>query len=488
MLRARRRLIPPVGFPESIACRPSFRTWRPWRHGGYVSHVPTAVLLALLLLAVPPAGAAELAGCDNPPVILIVVDTLRADRLGVYGYRRNTAPALSSLARSAAVFERAYATSPWTLPTMGSLYTGLLPAQHGAGAVLTVGEKVLYGQLRPEPPTIGEALLAFGYPTHAVAGNPNLHARFGVARGFASYDYEAGGMDHLRRADVIVDRALAWIAERHGAPFFLLVHIFDPHMNYDPPAATRGRFTAALPAGRCSLPFAETLRLRAGLQLTDDEQRFVGAAYDEEIAFVDEQMARFAAGLRALGVWQRAVVVFTADHGEELWDHGGFEHGHTMYDELLRVPLLVWGPGVRPGRIRTPVSLADVAPTLLDALGAPPLPGTAGISLWPLLRARRPPAARPLVAESPRYGPRAAAIIRWPHKLIADVDANNVRLFDLAADPGERRELKTSHAATAAALRAELDRHIASSTRTRPQAASLDDDTRERLRALGYLE
>ena len=435
-----------------------------------------------------PVRALELAGCDSPPVILIVVDSLRADHVGAYGYARATTPNLTASARSGAVFEHAYAPSPWTLPSMGTLYTGLWPAQHGAGALLPVLDKVLYGQLRPEPPTIGELFVAFGYPTHAVAGNPNLHPKFGMARGFQTYDYEAGDMEHIRRADAVVDHALTWIAERHGAPFFLLVHFFDPHMNYDPPPATRGRFTAALPPGRLSLPFNLRPRSREALQLSGDEQRFAAAAYDEEIAFVDEQLGRFFSALQAQGVWQRAVVVFTADHGEELWDHGGFEHGHTMYDELLHVPLIVWGPGVRPGRIDTPVSLADVAPTLLDAVGAPALPNVAGASLWPSLTSRRPPAARPLLAESPRYGPRSIAIVDWPHKLIVDIDGGSAQLFDLAADPREQRDVGTHPSPEVASLRAIIDRHLQSTAHPRPRAVSLDDATLERLRALGYLE
>jgi len=437
-----------------------------------------------------PAVADELPTCSSPPVILIVVDTLRADHLGTYGAVRFTSPELDAYARRAAVFEHAYAPSPWTLPSMASIFTGLLPSQHGAGALLTVDNKVLFARLDNGPPTLGERLHAFGYPTQAVAGNPNMHPRFGVARGFDGYDYRAGDMAHIRRADAVVDRSLQWIAGRRGAPFFLLIHFFDPHMNYDPPPPVRGRFTGGLPSGRLSLPFAESARIRAGrVWLSVEEEEFVRAAYDEEIAFVDLQLGRLFAALDTSGLLQQAIVIFTADHGEELWDHNGFEHGHTLYDELLRVPLIVWGPGVQPGRIETPVSLIDLTPTVLDALGAVPIGESPGVSLWPLLTRGAGLPQRTLFAERTRYGPDRAAALQWPYKVIVDLNAKTEELFDLAEDPAERTNLSATHPATTASLAAAVaDRVAQRRTRTAPQAVTLDSATRERLQSLGYLE
>jgi arylsulfatase A-like enzyme len=444
---------------------------------------------AFAILAFP-VFADDEATCDSPPVILIVVDTLRADHLGTYGAARFTSPELDAYARRGAVFEHAYAPSPWTLPTMASIYTGLLPSQHGAGALLAVDGKVLFARLDGGPPTLGERLHAFGYPTQAVAGNPNLHPRFGMARGFDGYDYRAGDMAHIRRADAIVDRALQWIAGRRGAPFFLFIHFFDPHMNYDPPPPVRGRFTDGLPSGRLSLPFAESARIRAGrVWLSVEEEEFVRAAYDEEIAFVDLQLGRLFATLDTSGLLQRAIVIFTADHGEELWDHNGFEHGHTLYDELLRVPLIVWGPAVQPGRIETPVSSIDLAPTVLDALGAAPLAESPGVSLWPLLTSGAALPERTLFAERTRYGPDRAAALRWPYKVVVDLAAKTEELFDLAHDPGERTNLSASYPAIAASLAAAVDDRVARRrTRSTPPAVTLDSATRERLLSLGYLE
>lgn len=224
------------------------------------------------------------------------------------------------------------------------------------------------------------------------------------------------------------------------------------------------------------------------LRLTRSEQEWVAAAYDEEIAFVDMQLGRFFEGLQRAGMWDRSIIVFTSDHGEELWDHGGFEHGHTMFNELVRVPLVVWGPGIATARIDTPVSLVDVPPTLLAALAMPPLPEPAGESLWPLLTTGAPSQPRRLIAESPRYGPDSAAVIGWPYKVIIDLGSGGQRLFDLEQDSGERVDLSARDPATAAALRGEIERLMAAkSRRAAPAAAPIDEATREQLRSLGYL-
>jgi arylsulfatase A-like enzyme len=353
-----------------------------------------------------------------------------------------------------------------------------------------VEKKVLFAKLGDDPPTLGEQLRAFGYPTHAVAGNPNLHPRFGMARGFDRYDYRAGDMQNIRRADVIVDTTIKWLKGRRGAPFFLFLHFFDPHMNYDPPPLTRGRFTAGMPSGRLKLPFAESARTRAGrLWLSVEEQEFVRAAYDEEIAFVYLQLGRLFAFLRTSGMFDRSIIVFTADHGEELWDHNGFEHGHTLYEELLHVPLIVWGPGIAPGRIDEPVSLVDLAPTILDALLAPPLTASAGVSLWPVLTERTRLPARDLFAEHTRYGPDRAAVLRWPYKAVVERESGAEQLFDLEHDPRERINLAAKEPSTMTALAAAIaDQTGRRDGRAMPDAVTLDSATRQRLQQLGYLE
>ena len=320
------------------------------------------------------------AGCQAAParsVVLVVVDTLRADHLGVYGYERQTSPNLDAWAEHGAVFENAFSTSPWTLPSVGTMFTGQLPSRHLAGTFVRGADgrppnRSQFRQLDTSLPTLAETAAAAGFATVAVINNAFLGPRFGVDRGFELYDFSPAGNRQLRRADVVVDRALTWLRNRGEGPFFMVIHLFDPHMEYDPPETTRGHFSSGLP--KTELPRL-TDQIRTALRRGDLFDRdYLVALYDEEILFVDRQLGRLFESLDAEGLADNAVVLVTSDHGEELFDHDGFEHGHTVYDELLRVPLVVRGPGIRPARHDLPVSLLDLFPTIVPHSARPFLP------------------------------------------------------------------------------------------------------------------
>jgi len=438
---------------------------------------------------------------QSPPVVLVVVDTLRADHLGLYGYKRPTSPRLDAWAEGAAVFDWAFSASPWTLTSFGSIYTGLLPSRHGAGVLLSAadqsaghsvaGSMVLlgtpksFGGLDPSVPTLAETLAAKGYATAAVVNNPFMHPLFGIARGFQSYDYMPGSNESIRRADTVVDHALAWVEAHRTQPFFLLVHFIDPHMNYDAPPPFRGRFTGGIHS-RVSLPVRDPRLIRQlAPSLPDADRAFITAAYDEEIAFVDDQLGRLLEGLRKFDVPQRGLIVITADHGEELFDHDGFEHGHSVYDELLHVPLLIEGKGVRPGRRRTAVSLVDIAPTVLAAAGLPAPAALAGTSLWAALTTEAAVPRRDLFAERLLYGKEQKAVIHWPYKLILGPNEGEQRLFNLVEDAGEHHN-RAAEGAETASLAREAERVFAAAQTAPPPTAAIDAATREKLRALGY--
>jgi arylsulfatase A-like enzyme len=434
-------------------------------------------------------------GCAGEParprsVVLVLVDTLRADHVGAYGHGRATTPALDAWAAEGAVFERAWATSAWTLPSVGSLLSGRLPSRHAGGLRLPEGGDPPFSALGADVPMLAEALSGAGFATAGVANNPNLHPGFGLSRGFETWDYVFGNYARHPRASQIVHWGLRWLDARDAArPFLLLLHVMDPHLTYDPPPSVRGRFTSGY-AGPLRLPLQGFGAANAGWTPPREADRgFVAGAYDEEILFVDAQLARLRAGLRERGLADETLVVVTSDHGEELFDHGGFEHGHTLFEELLHVPLFFWGPGVRPGRHAVPVSLVDVAPTLLDALGLPPLPQATGHSLWPLLRGGEAPAPRALVAEGTLYGPARSALQRWPWKLVVS-EGEPPRLFDLSRDPDERRDLAAQEPERVAALSAELARALRDEARERGERrpAEIDEATRAQLEGLGYLE
>ena len=432
----------------------------------------------------PPLLLALGCGAPSPPsVVLVLVDTVRADRLSVYGSPRDTTPSLAARAERAAVFEHAFATSPWTVPSTASLLTGLTPRRHGAG--YRTGKQHGFTVLPDDVPTLAGRLSEHGYETAAIVNNVFLGRGFGLHRGFARYDHSPAGDLDVRRADEVVESGLRWLAEPRTGPAFLLLHLMDPHIAYDPPPDVAGRFTADLPSQRFRLPVRLPKAIRRDPPSAEVDRRFLEAAYDEELVAVDRALERLLRELDG-GALEGSVVMVTSDHGEEFFEHGGFEHGHALYQELLHVPLLVWGPGVRPGRYDEPVSLVDALPTVLDAVGAPPQDGVSGRSLWGLVTRGEALASRDLVAEALLHGPERRVLVRWPHKLDVKTGPGRVRLFDLEADPGERRNLAKERPELVATLRAALD---AESREARESSlADVDEETREKLAGLGYVE
>ncbi|HEX5066465.1 MAG TPA: sulfatase, partial [Myxococcota bacterium] len=279
-------------------------------------------LLAAMLLGCAPSPAAPRS------VVCIVVDTLRADHLGAYGDTEHaTSPQLDAWLARARLYELAFASSPWTLPSVGSIVSGLWPSHHGAGRWARSGKERRLTRLDPEHATLAERFQDAGFATAAIVSNHFMRPDSGIEQGFGLYDFEAVTNESGRRADETVRRALAWIDARGEQRFFLLVHIFDPHMNYDAPPPFRGRFSASIET-QLGLPVADGRKIRRELaKLSDADRRFIGAAYDEEIAAVDAQLGVLLEGLEARGMLKTSLVALTADHGEELFEHGSFEHG-----------------------------------------------------------------------------------------------------------------------------------------------------------------
>ncbi len=442
-------------------------------------------LAPTFLLACEAGEGTRAAREGTSAVVLIVVDTLRADHVGAYGHDRPTTPHLDRRFRQGHRFEHAYSTAPWTLPATASLYTGLYPERHGAG--------YRFGQLRfsslaGEVETLAERLADDGFATAAVIANIYLSPQFGLHRGFGRF-VDLGGDDGQApaAADRVVDQALAWLPKL-GERFFLVVHLIDPHLPYDAPAPLGGRFTEA-ESSFLKPPIVEKKPLVRRLgELAEQDHEMIEAAYDEEIAFADLQLERLFEGLEHAGVLEEGLVVLTSDHGEELFDHQGFEHGHSFYQELLRVPLVIWGRGVEPGSSAEVVSLVDVAPTVLEAVGSAfggPMDGT---SLWPALAGRPLPGARAVGAQWNFHGRKRNAVLVWPFKLIAS-GRRQRQLFDLESDPGEERNLAREDPARLRALEAELNALLTQRMPAKDAPrADLEDRTRRQLEALGYVD
>jgi arylsulfatase A-like enzyme/Tfp pilus assembly protein PilF len=402
--------------------------------------------------------AGLLASCREPnvtaypqaPVVLISIDTLRADRLPAYGYAAGSTPALAVFSREAVLFEDAYSHCPLTLPAHASLFTGRLPPHHGVrdniGFTLADGEQ-----------TLAERFKATGRPTGGAVSAYVLRAQTGIAQGFDFYDdrleVEAGleSLGELQRdGAVAVDSLSRWIEERGEAPFFAFLHLYEPHSPYKPPA-----------------------------------RHARGQPYDGEVAYADELVGRFLDRLKARGVYDRALVVVTSDHGEGLGDHAEEEHGMFLYREAVRVPLFIRLPrGARGGlRVKGTVAQADVAATLLDLAGVA-APGLDGVSLREAI-AKGAAGGRPVYSETlyPRYHFGWSELFAATDPRYRYIRAPRPELFDVTADPGEKTNLASARVATASAMAGWLERQA--SAAATPQ--EVDPATREKLQALGYV-
>jgi arylsulfatase A-like enzyme len=425
-------------------------------------------------------GIACLSGCapretpapPAPPqhVLIITVDTLRADRLGCYGNREVATPNMDRLAREGAIALQAAVPAPITRPSHVSIFTGLYPAQHGIRDNISRA-------LAPDVPTLAEAFKAAGYTTAGFVSSIVLSAQSGLGRGFDDFsdrfdlgsnaNDEARFLDVLeKRGDVAIADAIAWLEPRAQTRTFQWIHLYDPHAPYEAPE-----------------PYAS---------------RYTEHPYDGEVAWTDDLVGRLDAALVRLGIRDRTLVALTSDHGEALGEHGELVHGFFLYEATLRVPLLLRGPGVRAGtQIPVVARSVDLFPTILDLSGVA-APNTthalAGRSLAPFLRGvSAPPDEAPAFAESltPRihYGwsdLRSIRDGRWKFVL-----APRSELYDLSRDPGEQRNLVDAEPARARALRTALEERVrtedpAAAARA-AKAGDVPIELVERLGALGYV-
>jgi arylsulfatase A-like enzyme len=442
-------------------------------------------VLALLALGACPAKPPP---PDGPNVLIVAIDTLRADRLTCQGGPAGLTPRLDELAAQGVRFEAAFAHAPWTLPSFASLFTSLPPEAHGAGGNVKQGWRALDGA----QDTLAERFRDRGWDTAAVVNVDFLTEPFGTVQGFEHVDARAfPDNTRVRRAGATTDAALAWIDQPRERPFLLLVHYFDVHAEYDPPPEWRARF--ALPQDRESTAFRFGTREhvvlhRAGrLPLDAATLARASALYDAEVAYVDSQVGRLLDGLRARGLDGRTVVVALSDHGEEFGDHGSWEHGHTHYDELLHVPLVVRAPGVAPLVVRAPVGLIDVAPTLCALAGVPPAPGFRGRDLTAALRGAAP---APIAGLSAYGSFWAAPLASWrtaEWKLVQGGAAPH--LFAWTRDAREREDLAGARpdvvAGLAAQAQAERARLGADPPRVGPPV-EVSAEAIERLGSYGY--
>ncbi|MFQ5592132.1 MAG: sulfatase [Phycisphaerae bacterium] len=463
-----------------------------------------------MLAAIVIVGSAllvwNLAGRKPRNVFVILIDTLRQDALGCYGNPGRTTPAIDGIAADGVRFDRTISTSGWTLPAVASLLTGTWPRIHGG-----MGKNTALTVIRDEVPTAAEILKQAGYTTLAFANAAFVSPMLHLDRGFDLFDHRYAYNWDIRRADETVDTALKALAEHRNESNFVLIHIFDPHLDYDPPAEyatrhTRGRADPPLPL---DLDTCLALRTNDGRDppLPQDID-YIRGAYLGEVEFVDAQVGRFVDNLKAMNLYDQATLIITADHGEEFWDHGGFEHGHTLYDELVHVPLIVKLPAkITPARRVVPslVSIIDIMPTVFDLLDVEPPPTFIGESLLPAVMGKDTKDRR-CFSESILYGGEKFAWYsgryKYIHTLIpspenrdsgsAAVGSPTAELYDWQDDPRERNNLIEAHPEIAARMREELrvfSNELTQQTRgmSSPRVADMSPQHIQSLRSLGYI-
>lgn len=480
------------------------------------------VLLAAALIAVlvslgssflsKPAVPAALATAATQAgqvrhVILVTVDTLRRNALGPYNGDMESSPRIGEFAGDAAIFTHAFTSAPWTYPSVASILTGLPSRVHN----LVDGKSAL-----PENvPTMTEALSGAGYHTAALGLNSMLLPRSKLDRGFQDYHWFpepnfslenfSVGLTHnllslcgTSKPDAagLTDQAIQWVRKNADREFFFWLHYFDPHMPYGPPDAYQPENPAYEKLGK---RFGETRAARMGSAArTAEERDWIRDLYAGEVKYVDAQVGRFFDALRKMGLYEDTLILFTADHGEELWEHDRFEHGHTLYNELVQVPFLVKLPGTHPGlTVDTPVSTQAIMPTILDLCRVAPASAEAPLlpSLLPLINVSGAGyVEQPIFTGASLFHDRCEGVIFDGMKYIQATLSGHEQLYNLKADPEERYSvvvqdplnlergrqlLKDAQAADAAATEKLGIKH--------GEGDSLDQEAVRSLQALGYL-
>lgn len=435
----------------------------------------TRFLTAVLL-----AAAVLLAGCNGDPpaarnVIIISIDTLRADRLGCYGYERPTSPALDGFADSGLLFENAVAQSPWTLPSHTTMLTGLYPHRNGV-----VDESKV---LLPEVPTLGTILCRAGFMTGAMMNSHWLSRKQGLSQGFLTFQ----GFPEIGppAGKKITDSAVAWLDKYGDQRFFLFVHYYDVHSDYTPDAEFRKIFARPY-GGYADGSTGQLQQIRDGeLTYTPDDIGFVSDLYDAEIRQLDSEIARLLGHLKSTGLDETTLVVFTADHGEEFLEHGGVLHGRTMYREILHVPLVMRGPGVaEKKRIKEICMVTDIVPTVLRRLGIESGDSFDGIDL--LDAEKRSGRFAFAEADWKNTEPDIKSMVRNQRfKLCFNRQTGEQQLFDLDSDPAERNNIADKNPELVKELRGRLKR-FRTGTRKAGTIGPRSKEEIERMKSLGY--
>jgi arylsulfatase A-like enzyme len=433
-----------------------------------------AAAIALLVACKAPQSPA--APTPRTNVILISIDTLRPDHLGSYGYEPPTSPSIDVFRNDSVLFDQAIAHAPSTLHSHASILSSLLPHHHRASWAAK-------SRLPDGVTSLPEILQDAGYRTGAMTGGGQMDRVFGLDQGFESYEQPGA-----ERFNGTVTRAIEWLESGDDRPFFLFLHTYEPHHPYDPDAEFLDMFDGDYDGDLPDIISIDLLRQinKKEVTIDDDDLAHIIAAYDAEIRSMDAAFGRLVDFLKSRGLYEEAMIVFTSDHGEEFGEHGRVGwHSHSLFDELLRVPLIVKYPGnQRAGMaVEGLVRSLDIAPTILEVLGIAAPSDFQGVALAERI-------------DSDESGDAPAAISRMDRSARRDISSYRTarwklyrnQLFDLDVDPGEQWDTAVNHPDVVENLDRELEETVSARKPFEEVQVVPDDSTLEELRALGYLQ
>jgi len=455
--------------------------------------VRTIILLLTVLIPMLSACSSWTEKSDQQNVILLVIDTLRADHLGCYGYGRNTSPFLDELSEKAYLFTDVTSQAPWTNPSVVSILTSLYPSTHH---LLTLRSGGKMKTLSRNITTLAELLKAEGYSTAAFSANPWLVPGIGIERGFDVFK----DLPIKTKANSLHEIALEWVRRNNttGQPFFLYIHYMDVHGPYTPPSPYDTLFTSRIKTGR-ELSSREIEIMPGYLRInglgTLDE--YIGR-YDGGIRYWDECFSVFLENLSLEGYLKNTILIVTSDHGEEFLEHDGFNHGSTLFQEQVHVPLLLRSPDAGGGVIEEPVELVDIVPSLLSMLGISIPQFLQGNNLVPLLHGENH-ILSPVFSEGtvafggvPLPGGSFKSVRVGEFKLILNTETGTTKLYDLSADPGELKknfdDKSPERARALAVLRGWMERSSKAGERYESGVYDIGKELDKNLKALGYVD
>lgn len=435
------------------------------------------------------------------PVILIVIDALRADRLSQYGYDLDTSPGLEDLASHSTMFSQCYTNAPWTRPAMATLFTGLHPIRHSVTRRTSLSKDAI---------TLAESLKKAGMATMGITLNPNVSKKTGMKQGFDIFE-EMLGNSVTAHLDVkeMLRLARMWYRGETKDSYFLFMLPMNVHGPYKVPSTKRNVLLGRDPIGGFKY-LGKTVKdvmtgdnvVEARARVTPSQIQSLQEKYDTAIRYTTDQLARFFKFLKKKGYYDEALIIVTADHGEEMFDHGGFSHGFTLYDELLRVPLFVKLPfQLKADVVDDQVMLADIYPTIMDLFDLDVPMAIDGESFAHILDGEAPekmlrPKARETEIFSVSWPKRCVghAILEWPWKLTEIYSnyeglENESFLFNVETDPGETENLAGSYPDLVKCLSKKIEKDVANlgGKGTYVKNLVIDPEMKEQLRALGYI-